>query len=68
MLSDPWVTEPDENSFLRLNAPYGARCFLTAAAEQAGAAAEVGLNAPYGARCFLTLITTNKSKQDLEAS
>ena len=38
-----------------LNAPYGARCFLTlqmpriVVRQQAG-----GLNAPYGARCFLT--------------
>ena len=38
-----------------LNAPYGARCFLT---YQAAKTLERGdllrLNAPYGARCFLT--------------
>ena len=39
----------------RLNAPYGARCFLT---EQGRTAmrklARISLNAPFGARCFLT--------------
>ena len=37
-----------------LNAPYGARCFLTL---NWGPLAQLGLprlNAPYGARCFLT--------------
>ena len=37
----------------RLNAPYGARCFLTRDWLYQ-ALRDVGLNAPYGARCFLT--------------
>ena len=36
-----------------LNAPYGARCFLTLIYLY-NTNEEVGLNAPYGARCFLT--------------
>ena len=41
----------------RLNAPYGARCFLTRS-DPANAAPTVkaSLNAPYGARCFLTRV------------
>ena len=40
---------------LRLNAPYGARCFLTLKQQDsAGKTRIAGLNAPYGARCFLT--------------
>ena len=36
-----------------LNAPFGARCFLTFL--KLGSIRErLGLNAPYGARCFLT--------------
>ena len=40
-----------------LNAPYGARCFLTGHGmkELKVAGSIPGLNAPYGARCFLTL-------------
>ena len=41
-----------------LNAPYGARCFLTRdAAGIASVALTQCLNAPYGARCFLTRST-----------
>ena len=41
---------------MSLNAPYGARCFLTLGSSSSGEVAEaVRLNAPYGARCFLTL-------------
>ena len=36
-----------------LNAPYGARCFLTSGSQTKNAVSQ-GLNAPYGARCFLT--------------
>ena len=39
--------------FSRLNAPYGARCFLTHNS-RARDGSLGGLNAPYGARCFLT--------------
>ena len=38
-----------------LNAPYGARCFLTRRTARAlDGLRTVRLNAPYGARCFLT--------------
>ena len=36
-----------------LNAPYGARCFLTTAYGLTEHEL-ISLNAPYGARCFLT--------------
>ena len=37
-----------------LNAPYGARCFLTFPLENTRGWVVLRLNAPYGARCFLT--------------
>ena len=38
-----------------LNAPYGARCFLTGVRRRPqGFLPRARLNAPYGARCFLT--------------
>ena len=40
-----------------LNAPYGARCFLTMFF-QLGDELRGSLNAPYGARCFLTTRST----------
>ena len=40
---------------LSLNAPYGARCFLTGNFRDAMAKGKISLNAPYGARCFLTV-------------
>ena len=44
----------------RLNAPYGARCFLT---ECGRFCVLIGwcLNAPYGARCFLTCESATRS-------
>ena len=42
----------------RLNAPYGARCFLTEHPDVQELFHNTGLNAPYGARCFLTKIAT----------
>ena len=39
----------------RLNAPYGARCFLTPHKGETTMGLDMyRLNAPYGARCFLT--------------
>ena len=38
-----------------LNAPFGARCFLTYAFSFLPVTVTVCLNAPFGARCFLTL-------------
>ena len=55
MLSDPssadaiYAAKED-----RLNAPYGARCFLTRDAFERYNVVGFCLNAPYGARCFLT--------------
>ena len=43
------------NSTCRLNAPFGARCFLTHLHNLYRYVRYVGLNAPFGARCFLTL-------------
>ena len=47
---------------IRLNAPYGARCFLT---NDTPAHSDYlrSLNAPYGARCFLTSVTVNDTPQ-----
>ena len=47
----------------RLNAPYGARCFLTEYLEDRKRHARVCLNAPYGARCFLTQIKQVGTKE-----
>ena len=38
----------------RLNAPFGARCFLTEDLEFGDELPEPSLNAPFGARCFLS--------------
>ena len=40
--------------FLSLNAPFGARCFLTYADLLPHLSEAFRLNAPFGARCFLT--------------
>ena len=48
MEGDPLVRSVD------LNAPYGARCFLTATSKASLTPDSRDLNAPYGARCFLT--------------
>ena len=37
-----------------LNAPFGARCFLTRMLRALAASEARSLNAPFGARCFLT--------------
>ena len=44
---------PTPNSEEPLNAPFGARCFLTALIAGLTLLTAVSLNAPYGARCFL---------------
>ena len=58
MLSDPL---PDLQKlvidYLSLNAPFGARCFLTAMSESERRRAGIGLNAPFGARYLLTART-----------
>ena len=45
----------------RLNAPYGAPCFLTEITEIENDEPEFCLNAPYGAPCFLTFRTTDQA-------
>ena len=42
------------STLVSLNAPYGARCFLTRRYREEGSTRMTRLNAPYGARCFLT--------------
>ena len=49
---------PTLNSEEPLNAPFGARCFLT---ERAFRSTAIGLNAPFGARCFLTMMMVSRS-------
>ena len=39
-----------------LNAPFGARCFLTLSTSTKPAPRAWSLNAPFGARCFLTRV------------
>ena len=48
------MIERHPNILASLNAPYGARCFLTAARSAMRLTGSSSLNAPYGARCFLT--------------
>ena len=47
-----------------LNAPYGARCFLTQARTATAWPSTTSLNAPYGARCFLTPKAVRESVYD----
>ena len=54
MLSDNAGPTADSNAGRRLNAPYGAWCFLTAR-YLSTVLEHTGLNAPYGAWCFLTI-------------
>ena len=39
-----------------LNAPFGARCFLTRVSAALHGGVLARLNAPFGARCFLTIL------------
>ena len=48
------VVGVDAPPVLGLNAPYGARCFLTTSGLPTTEITWESLNAPYGARCFLT--------------
>ena len=51
---------PTLNSEEPLNAPFGARCFLTMMMVSRSLLSRTGLNAPFGARCFLS------TKRELE--
>ena len=60
MLSDrltPWLLT--SNASLGLNAPFGARCFLTYSTGARQTPRSSCLNAPFGARHFLTASTYN---------
>ena len=54
MLSDDADHDRGDEGVPGLNAPFGARCFLTLNARSAGRRFLRRLNAPFGARCFLT--------------
>ena len=55
MLYDPSDgAEWDVLDILRLNAPFGARCFMTEKNADGDILITWGLNAPFGARCFMT--------------
>ena len=58
MLSDWLTTRVNFRQGPRLNAPYGARCFLTGVVGIPQNIVKKRLNAPYGARCFLTKYIT----------
>ena len=49
---------------IRLDAPFGARCFLTAHDLILDYLTDDGLNAPFGARCFMTLNKEGWVSQD----
>ena len=48
----------------RLNAPYGAPCFLTQSESWCDMPKMGGLNAPYGAPCFLTTVIDYEHYKD----
>ena len=50
-----------ETAFQSLNAPFGARCFLTLKRSSPVEQADGSLNAPFGARCFPTCKAEQKS-------
>ena len=54
MLSDSSIETLEKRTVSGLNAPFGARCFLTRRSMVANARIWASLNAPFGARCFLT--------------
>ena len=55
VLSDSSKTLLTTSMAARLNAPFGARCFLTKPCRSPKRCSSTSLNAPYGALCFLTL-------------
>ena len=66
MLSDGWDSgQLTMLTMLSLNAPFGARCFLTSQCARVIAAVRKGLNAPFGARCFLTYINATTKRVEL---
>ena len=66
MLSDEHNLEVLDGYILRLNAPFGAQCFLTGTAEIPEWRLDFHrLNAPFGARCFLTWYLHGQPVPDL---
>ena len=65
MLSDTPETITALQEHLSLNAPYGARCFLTRRNPFDYLTIQC-LNAPYGARCFLT--KNGATMEDMQAA
>ena len=59
MLSDGGELAVEVNNPGCLNAPFGARCFLTDEMRAACEELASRLKAPFGARCFLTLQATS---------
>ena len=57
MLSDAYAAPVEGPAPASLNAPFGARCFLTSSISLVNSVLRAGLNAPFGARRFLTGIT-----------
>ena len=66
MLSDYPVKRVKLLQQSRLNAPYGARCFLTVRSHVFLVSVRRGLNALYGARCFLTRIAAISGPESLQ--
>ena len=44
----------NDQDHLSLNAPFGARCFMTQKGTSHMTERSISLNAPFGARCFMT--------------
>ena len=63
MLSDTLGTTTLVPPLTGLNAPFGARCFLTRVGDTQPTVNTRRLNAPFGARCFLT--TSNEQVKPL---
>ena len=47
-----------------LNAPFGARCFLSRETPPGQTTPLLSLNAPYGARCFLTAARQEMARRE----
>ena len=54
-------------SLTRLNAPFGARCFMTDFRSRMIWKSQSSLNAPFGARCFMTLPSCSLSGTPLSS-
>ncbi|EFF80527.1 hypothetical protein HMPREF0970_00533 [Schaalia odontolytica F0309] len=54
MLYDPSCSPSWLTCVISLNAPFGARCFMTHPRRSTASSPRSSLNAPFGARCFMT--------------